>query len=60
VFFARRANLIAENVALHQQVLVLQRTVKRPKLHGRDRIFWVWLSRLWMDWRSALVVVKRA
>ena len=58
--FARRANLITENVALRQQVLVLQRTVKRPRLRNHDRIFWVWLSRLWTNWRSSLVVVKPA
>ncbi len=39
-----RAALAAENLALRQQVAVLQRSVKRPKVHRRDRIFWVWLS----------------
>jgi len=37
---------------------VLQRSVKRPKLRTRDRIFWVWLSRLWSGWRSALALVQ--
>jgi len=23
-----------------------------------DRLLWVWLSRLWSDWRSALAIVK--
>jgi hypothetical protein len=32
--------------------------VKRPRLHRRDRIFWVWLSRLWRGWRSSLLVVQ--
>ena len=32
--------------------------MKRPSLHERDRIFWVWLSRLWRDWRSCLVLVQ--
>jgi hypothetical protein len=27
--------------------------VKRPRLHRRDRVFWVWLSRLWRGWRSS-------
>ena len=53
-----RAALVAENLALRQQVVVLQRSVKRPKLHRRDRIFWVWLSRLWRGWRSSLIVVQ--
>ena len=44
VLLQSRAALAAENLALRQQVALLQRSVKRPKLHPRDRIFWVWLS----------------
>jgi hypothetical protein len=44
VLHANRATLIAKNLALRQ----------------RDRIFWVWLSKLWCGWRSALVVVEPA
>ena len=51
------AALAAENLALRQQLGVLQRSVKRPKLRRRDRIFWVWLSKLWPGWRSALAIV---
>ena len=57
-FLAPRACLAAENVALRQQLAVLQRSVKRPKLRKRDRIFWVWLSRVWSGWRSALAIVQ--
>jgi hypothetical protein len=53
-----RASLVAENLSLRQQVAVLQRSVKLPRLHRRDRIFWVWLSRLWRGWRSSLLVVQ--
>jgi hypothetical protein len=45
-FFGSRAALAAENLSLRQQLLVLQRSVKRPELRKRDRIFWSWLSRL--------------
>ena len=55
-----RTGLAAENVALRHQLGVLQRSVKRPQLRKRDRIFWVWLSRLWPGWRSALVLVEPA
>jgi len=53
-----RSRLVAENLALRQQLLVLQRTGKRPRLRKSDRIFWVWLSRLWRGWRSALLIVQ--
>ena len=36
-----RAALVAENLALRQQVAALQRSVKRPRLHRRNRIFWI-------------------
>ena len=57
-FVLPRAALAAENLALRQQLGVLQRSVKRARLRRRDRILWVWLSRLWSDWRSSLLVVK--
>jgi putative transposase len=57
-FVVDRASLAAENMALRQQLAVLRRSVKRPKLHKRDRIFWSWLSRLWTGWRSALLIVQ--
>jgi len=54
-----RAALELENVALRHQIGVLQRSVaKRPKLTSGDRLFWICLSRLWRDWRSALAIVK--
>jgi hypothetical protein len=52
-----RAGLATENLALRQQLSVLEHTVKRPKLRLRDRRFWVWLSRLWPNWRSVLRIV---
>jgi len=57
-FFAGQASLAAENLALRQQLLVLQRSVQQPKVNRADRIFWSWLSRLWFGWRSALLIVQ--
>ena len=57
-FFRDKLELAAENLALRQQLAILQRTAKRPRLRLRDRVFWVWLSRLWRHWCSALLVVK--
>jgi hypothetical protein len=57
--FRSRAALQLENLALRHQIGVLQRSVrKRPKLTPGDRLLWVWLSRIWRDWRSALAIVK--
>ncbi len=53
-----RAELAAENLALRQQLAVLERTMKRPRLRNRDRIFWAWLSRFWSNWRSVLIIVQ--
>lgn len=56
--FPRRTNLIAENIALRHQLLVLERTAGKPKLKQRDRILWVWLSHVWTNWQSGLVIVQ--
>ena len=40
-FFVERTSLAAENMALRHELTVLQRSVKRPKLRKRDRIFWI-------------------
>jgi putative transposase len=57
-FVVSRAALAAENLALRHQLSVLEQSVKRPKLCPRDRRFWVWLSRLWPNWRSVLRIVQ--
>src|SRR5947199_7926217 len=49
-----------ENVALRHQLSVLQRSVGRPQLRRRDRLFWVGLSKLWAGWRASLVIVQPA
>jgi hypothetical protein len=58
--FRTRAALQAEILALRHQLLVLQRSNRGRKLRlsWADRVLWVWLSRLWNDWRSALLIVK--
>ncbi len=56
--FRDRAELAAENLALRQQLAALQYRSKRPRLRKRDRIFWAILSRIWTNWRSALLIVQ--
>jgi putative transposase len=55
---ASRARLAAENLALRQQLVIYRRKNPRPSLRDRDRLFWALLSRIWPNWRTALVVVK--
>jgi putative transposase len=55
---APRKALAVENLALRQQLAVLNRKVHRPQLHRRDRFFWVILSQLWKNWRQVLIIVK--
>jgi putative transposase len=56
--FLPRLALVTENLALRQQLLVLHRSMNRPRLRNRDRLFWIALSQLWSGWRSILVIVK--
>jgi len=58
--FAERADLVAENLALRQQLIVLHRKTTRPRLKTKDRVFWLWLARSWSGWRDSLIVVKPA
>jgi len=37
--FARKADLVAENLALRQQLIVLHRKTRRPRLKPQDRVF---------------------
>src|ERR1700704_5573794 len=54
-----RAALELEHLALRHQIGVLKRSArKRPKLTAADRLFWVFVSRVWCNWRSPLDVVK--
>ena len=52
--FKTRRSLALENLALRQQLAVLQRSVKRPRLSNLDRGLWVLLRRFWTDWAKVL------
>jgi hypothetical protein len=44
-----RRGLALENLALRQQLALPERERQRLHLTDRDRLFWVWLSRIWAD-----------
>ena len=58
LILALNRHLVIENLALRQQLAILRRQVIRPTLRKHDRIFWVIISKLWRDWKDALVIVK--
>ena len=44
-WFRRRRDLVLENVAFRQQLAMYER--HRPDIENSDRMFWVWLVRIW-------------
>ena len=57
--FARsKPQLIAENMVLRQQLIVLNRSVKRPHFTQADRAFFILLANRLQTWKDALLIVK--
>ena len=52
------AELMLENAPLRQQLIVLQRQTKRPKLTWRDRAIFVLLASRLRAWKHALVIIQ--
>ena len=55
-----RRDLALENVAFRHRLMVLGRQPGSVRLKDRDRLFWIWLRRLWPGWQRALVLVQPA
>ncbi|MDP9373565.1 MAG: hypothetical protein M3Q65_14160 [Chloroflexota bacterium] len=55
-----KAELVAENALLRQQLVVLRRQVKRPVLSPADRLRLILLARLACGWQAALLIVQPA
>jgi transposase InsO family protein len=53
-----RSELVAENALLRQQLLVLARTAKRPRLSHTDRPLLILLAGRVRAWRQALLIVR--
>ncbi len=56
--FNTRARLVAENLCLRQQLVVLKRRQVRPQLRDADRRFWVLACQWFSGWRRSLIVVR--
>jgi putative transposase len=53
-----KSELKAENALIRQQLIILQRQVKRPTFTRTDRILLVLLARIVRTWQQALVIVQ--
>ena len=53
-----RTDLITENAMLRQQLIVLRRQVKQPKLTNSDRLGLVLLAHFSRYWQKALHIVQ--
>ncbi len=53
-----KSDLIVENAILRQQLIVLRRQIKRPKLTDSDRIRLLFLAQFSQFWHSALHIVQ--
>jgi hypothetical protein len=53
-----KAELLAENALLRQQLIILRRQIKRPAYRKRDRFLLVLLARMVRTWKQALFLVQ--
>src|SRR5215470_10021922 len=57
----QRRDLLLEFIVLRHQLAVLQRTgTRRPCFRTGERLFWVFLSRWWVNWQRSLIIVQPA
>ena len=56
--FKSKSQLMAENLCLRQQLVVLKRRQPRPHLRDSDRRFWILVCRWLGKWRETLIIVQ--
>jgi hypothetical protein len=56
--FRPKLLLIADDLCLRRQLLVLRRRNPPPRFKDPDRRFWILACRWLLDWRSSLPIVK--
>src|SRR5262249_58615266 len=57
--FRSKLAIEAENAALRQQIIVLRRKLRgRVKLSNADRLFFVWLYRLFPSITRAMLIIR--
>ena len=55
-----RLDLVFEHLALSHQVMVMQRSRRKPQFGGADRFLWILLSTVWNRWSKTLVIAQPA
>ena len=53
-----KSRLVAENLCLRQQLVVLKRRQARPRVREVDRRFRILACRWFSNWRGMLIIVK--
>jgi putative transposase len=53
-----KSELVLENALLRQQLIVLKRQTKRPKLSWRDRTLIILLASKLRSWKQALIIAQ--
>ncbi len=53
-----KPELLLENALLRQQLMILQRQIKKPRLTRRDRLSLLLIPSRLQSWKQALVIVK--
>lgn len=56
--FCSRSNLLMENLVLRQQLSVLKRRHRSPKLPAVDKLFLVAVQKFWTGWKRSLILVS--
>lgn len=49
---------VGEYRTRHELGVLRRSAPKRLKITRSDRLFWIWLRRLWSEWKAVLVIVK--
>ncbi len=57
-FFRSRNDQVIVELALRQQLATYALKGPKPRITSVDRTFWVFLSRIWSEWKENLVIVQ--
>ena len=56
--FRSRAALLVENAVLRQQIIVLRRSVPKPRIRARDRVVLALAARVFSSVLNAIIIVR--